>query len=247
MRTKGFTLIELLVVIAIIAILAAILFPVFARAREKARQNSCLSNVKQLTLGVIMYANDYDEYMPYSISSWFSAPSWRSAIYPYVKNLQIFQCPSRPNAGIAAGGGVEYVPGSTAQFPRSYGINADTGYEGISPSGILSSFGGPWYNGGPQCMAAMAVPAETLILGETWNDYFPYIGQGAGEACNNIAASHSGVGNYGFVDGHAKAMKPTATIIGQNMWSIENDNPTTDNYGILIPTMQAAEACVSNQ
>jgi prepilin-type N-terminal cleavage/methylation domain-containing protein len=65
MKTRGFTLIELLVVIAIIAILAAILFPVFARAREKARQTSCLSNVKQLTLGILMYAQDYDERLPF--------------------------------------------------------------------------------------------------------------------------------------------------------------------------------------
>jgi len=99
---------------------------------------------------------------------------------------------------------------------------------------------------GPQCMASIAKPAETLVLGETWNDYFPYIGAGAGDACYNIAATHSGVGNYGFCDGHAKAMKPTATIIGQNMWSIQDDDPTTNNHGLLIPVMQAAEACTSN-
>ncbi len=248
MRRQGFTLIELLVVIAIIAILAAILFPVFARAREKARANNCLSNVKQIMLGALMYASDYDEYVPYSIRTWFAQPSWRTAVYPYVKNIQIFQCPSRPNAGIASGGGTEYAPGTTTQFPRSYGINADTGYEGISPSGILTSFGGPWYNGGPQPMGAMAKPAETLLFTETWNDYFPYIGQGAGQACNNIAATHSGVGNYGFCDGHAKAMKPTQTGMtgGQNMWSIEDDL-TTNNYGLLQPTLQAAEVCVNNQ
>jgi prepilin-type N-terminal cleavage/methylation domain-containing protein/prepilin-type processing-associated H-X9-DG protein len=103
---KGFTLIELLVVIAIIAILAAILFPVFARAREKARQTSCLSNVKQIGLGFMMYAQDYDETMPYvrlnhaenitypdSSYSNNSAP-WFVSIYPYVKNIQVYDCPS---------------------------------------------------------------------------------------------------------------------------------------------------------
>ena len=100
---KGFTLIELLVVIAIIAILAAILFPVFARAREKARQASCTSNVKQLILGILMYTQDYDEMLPQSINNAYLVPGytnqnrcwWGSAITgPYVKNTQIYRCPS---------------------------------------------------------------------------------------------------------------------------------------------------------
>jgi len=100
MRRKGFTLIELLVVIAIIAILAAILFPVFARAREKARQTSCLSNIKQLTLANLMYAQDWDETFiqyqllcvpPYDTATW-SVPMVR--INPYVKNPKLWQCPS---------------------------------------------------------------------------------------------------------------------------------------------------------
>ena len=85
---KGFTLIELLVVIAIIAILAAILFPVFAQARDKARSAACLSNTKQLSLGVIMYSQDYDEHLPL-------AKNWYDAAYPYYKNKG-FVCPERP-------------------------------------------------------------------------------------------------------------------------------------------------------
>ncbi len=236
MRRSGFTLIELLVVIAIIAILAAILFPVFARAREKARANSCLSNVKQLTLGVLMYTNDYDERFPPCLISWFNAPSWRARVFPYVKNTQLFQCPSRPTQSRSS----ELVPGTSEGFFRGYGIIADTGYEGTPPTS--------W--GTAQHMAQVVKPAESLILAETnsSNDYFPYIGQGAGQACNNIAAVHSGVGNYGFIDGHVKAMKPTQTGLatGQNMWSIQDDL-TTNNYNLLIPTLQAAEACVNNQ
>jgi len=93
---KGFTLIELLVVIAIIAILAAILFPVFARAREKARMASCQSNLKQLSLGILQYVQDYDERFPWD-SGWGTSGShyhWPVRILPYTKNVQIFGCPS---------------------------------------------------------------------------------------------------------------------------------------------------------
>jgi prepilin-type N-terminal cleavage/methylation domain-containing protein/prepilin-type processing-associated H-X9-DG protein len=110
---RGFTLIELLVVIAIIAILAAILFPVFAKAREKARQTSCSSNLKQLQLGIIMYVQDYDEK---NVSLFYGGGpvdqpttttpgpgpgggwSWKTAIYPYVKNTQLLHCPSAESA-----------------------------------------------------------------------------------------------------------------------------------------------------
>jgi prepilin-type N-terminal cleavage/methylation domain-containing protein/prepilin-type processing-associated H-X9-DG protein len=94
MRRRGFTLIELLVVIAIIAILAAILFPVFAKAREKARQSSCLSNMKQWGLAALSYIQDYDERFP--LQDYGTAPyvPWYSALYPYVKNEQMYHCPS---------------------------------------------------------------------------------------------------------------------------------------------------------
>jgi len=97
--TKAFTLIELLVVIAIIAILAAILFPVFATAREKARQTSCASNLKQLGLGALQYCQDYDENLPYGNNDHVTAPGmsreqgWAGSIYPYVKSTGVFACP----------------------------------------------------------------------------------------------------------------------------------------------------------
>jgi len=112
MRNRGFTLIELLVVIAIIAILAAILFPVFAQAREKARQTGCLSNVKQIGIGCQMYAQDYDEYLPRNAyadpprvmeGDHFvncSSPRWMDVIQPYIKNVDVFNCPSDPFAAI---------------------------------------------------------------------------------------------------------------------------------------------------
>jgi prepilin-type N-terminal cleavage/methylation domain-containing protein/prepilin-type processing-associated H-X9-DG protein len=99
-RPRGFTLIELLVVIAIIAILAAILFPVFARARENSRRASCQSNLKQIALGIKQYMSDYDDV--FLMNSWNLSDNsanggWASVIQPYVKSTQIYQCPSQPN------------------------------------------------------------------------------------------------------------------------------------------------------
>src|SRR4051794_6915717 len=98
-RRPAFTLIELLVVIAIIAILAAILFPVFARARESARRTTCLNNMKQVTTGILMYAQDYDEVMPYQDGDLCDYATsrkavWLNSIFPYVKNRQVYICPS---------------------------------------------------------------------------------------------------------------------------------------------------------
>ncbi|MBU0608567.1 MAG: DUF1559 domain-containing protein [Armatimonadetes bacterium] len=99
-RTRGFTLIELLVVIAIIAILAAILFPVFARAREAARRTTCLSNLRQIGLACNMYAQDYDGCYP--VDDHISNPHLRlvTELWPYIKNMGIFYCPSAPRTGI---------------------------------------------------------------------------------------------------------------------------------------------------
>jgi prepilin-type N-terminal cleavage/methylation domain-containing protein/prepilin-type processing-associated H-X9-DG protein len=105
-QSRGFTLIELLVVIAIIAILAAILFPVFAKVREKARQISCASNLKQLSLGVIQYVNDYDQTYP-APPPIVTAPAssgnpqycgWAGRVYPYIKSTAVYKCPDDPTA-----------------------------------------------------------------------------------------------------------------------------------------------------
>lgn len=124
MKRKGFTLIELLVVIAIIAILTAILFPVFAKAREKARQASCQSNEKQLTMAFLMYVQDHDERFPPSAAATRGRrpqafDDWPAMVFAYVKNLGLFDCPTSPD-GVEAN--IQW-PG--ASYDGNYGFNYD--------------------------------------------------------------------------------------------------------------------------
>jgi len=114
-RNKGFTLIELLVVIAIIAILAAILFPVFAKVREKARQTACLSNERQLGLAILQYQNDYDEKTPNGMDAFGRPTGWAGQIYSYTSSAAVFLCPDDVNAASHTGSKIS-----------SYGLNSDT-------------------------------------------------------------------------------------------------------------------------
>src|SRR5438105_4271109 len=159
MRKRGFTLIELLVVIAIIAILAAILFPVFAQAREAARKASCLSNLKQIGTGWMMYVQDYDEQTPMSAwttegkgDGWRAIPFWR--IQPYVKSEQVMLCPSDAipwcqydDHDGPRDGGHNYdgkctntlAPVGTHWMKGSYGYNTNLGYtRGVSIASITA-------------------------------------------------------------------------------------------------------------
>jgi len=140
-KLSGFTLIELLVVIAIIAILAAILFPVFAKVREKARQTSCLSNEKQLGLGFAQYVSDYDQMWPfgsYKIPA-LNGPvgnGWAGQIYPYIKSSAVYTCPDDPTTSPVAG-----------ETPISYGFNCDIPrhdpFYNLGIAGVDSAFNAP--------------------------------------------------------------------------------------------------------
>ena len=141
---KGFTLIELLVVIAIIAILAAILFPVFAKAREKARQSSCLSNMKQIGLGGLQYAQDFDEIMISGSGYQGTSQNWQLKIDPYIKNKQILMCPSLNFTN-----------------PQSYGATGAL----FGMMTVYFSYSAPW-RGGTK-MSLLAFPAQTALFNES--------------------------------------------------------------------------------
>lgn len=211
-RDNAFTLIELLVVIAIIAILAAILFPVFARARENARKSSCQSNLKQIGLGIMQYTQDYDELLPARVTVTSPTRSWRVLIQPYVKSTQLFACPS--NTGNAK----TTIDDGGTFLPRSYSINGATTpwFAGNAPSEF----------GKGQSLAAIASVAQVVLVAESDPDWeFPEIrfGGTVQETKDATFKGHLGQCNFLFVDGHVKSMKPRATGTPTNMWTIEDD------------------------
>lgn len=215
-RDGGFTLIELLVVIAIIAILAAILFPVFARAREKARQTSCLSNLKQLNLGVMMYLQDYDEvFPPLMYASATGAITMYDVVTPYVKNNQIAKCPSK-NAAIKVFAGGAYVSPSNGDVGMDMHLlaplNPDPHYSyGPNERLIHTLEGGAsyWY---PLSLAAVGSVAEVPLVYEAVGHNHGNA-QVTGPIDNSTingwgpARRHNEGLNIGFVDGHAKWSK----------------------------------------
>lgn len=199
-RSTGFTLIELLVVIAIIALLAAILFPVFARARENARKSSCANNLKQIGLGIAQYTQDYDETYPFRVNP-ASTVSWRTYIFPYVKSVQIFTCPSNKNKNNNPGSDNGLTATPTPAIPGlkvSYGCN-------INIIGNTS-----------KSIADIQYPAQLIAVTESFegNAEIVLARTNFGIPANNegLFASHLGTSNYAFADGHAKALRPPQTV-----------------------------------
>ena len=238
-RKYAFTLIELLVVIAIIAILAAILFPVFAQAREDARKISCTSNLKQLATAVIMYVQDYDETFP-CVTGNNNPPvpgapleGWVQndivfLIQPYVKNFQIFYCPDRPKT--TNGNGDFCNPGTGTQEVWGYGYNWSSGYgPGGNPSSlwnlgdgcVLADTGVNTLPGRP--IAGVTFPAQFVMLGDTADTprqtlhtavYDTRCNPSSGwNADMPTGARHQGGNNFAFSDGHAKYFKVNLTYV----------------------------------
>jgi prepilin-type N-terminal cleavage/methylation domain-containing protein/prepilin-type processing-associated H-X9-DG protein len=210
---RGFTLIELLVVIAIIAILAAILFPVFAKAREKARQSSCLSNVKQETLGILQYAQDFDEGLP--ARSFYDGTNynpWYTVIQPYVKSTQVISCPSAnlPRGVCCYGYNESYmnwVPLANVLVPAEALLICDNGPCFSTPP---SFYYGDAEVDAPSKIRGGAVPQPPA---DEVNG-LPVTGDTAYYA--RPRALHNGGCNIGFADGHAKWLTTTQFYYGQS-------------------------------
>jgi len=210
MRT-GFTLIELLVVIAIIAILAAILFPVFARAREKARQASCASNLKQIIVADLMYAQDYDGMHTRAgydhdgdgvFDHWWchrtvGGVTVEGTIEPYMRNRQVFDCPS-----------ARHIQSGYCMNGLNWTFEPPTSF-----CGALD--------------AEIELPAETVAYLDSSNGACAMGGPCADPrlVIDLITTRHNGGANIAFADGHAKWMTPDAVCDNPpNMWSIEGND-----------------------
>lgn len=226
MRYRAFTLIELLVVIAIIAILAAILFPVFAQAREKARAISCLSNCKQMGMAVALYTSDNDEGLPtVRMVMMGTTPnaSWLDLVQPYVKSKLLQRCPSDQSTNWSS---------TTAPRPTSYGFNAyfdskhppygsATNPQGFALAGIarpaecvfvaelaeINAATGAMIAGDHFMPMYWGNPSRASVMGTNtlWNDTIQ-------EPTSLAIRRHQGGSNYVFTDGHAKWLQFTRTF-----------------------------------
>ena len=207
---SGFTLIELLVVIAIIAILAAILFPVFAQAREKARTISCLSNIKQTTLSAMMYVQDYDETFPINLYiGSVGGPcmvTFYQEVAPYQKNSQILLCPSdsRP-LNFPKGMSVIGLPPPCASAPPLVLVSFQPNYAVIDDGDPNPLFGGGNYGRAVKTLAEIEFPVDTSLYSDAAVT-LPGGSAGYGLFNSPVQARHQNLVNAGFVDGHAKVV-----------------------------------------
>ena len=168
-RRLGFTLIEMLVVIAILAVLAAILFPVFSRARENGRRTSCLSNLKQIGLGIAQYTQDYDGAYPLGLQADWNY-GWPTTTEPYIKSIQVFRCPSDDTQTQAPDWTLDW-----AGLPISYAANGLMTCEGDCNNATNGQLLGvmqmaqPWIKDNPRRLSSVARPAQVVLVAEKHN------------------------------------------------------------------------------
>ena len=183
-KRKGFTLIELLVVIAIIAILAAILFPVFQKVRENARKTACLSNLKQIGLAVTQYTQDYDENYPTGYVG-ILGQGWAGTVYPYIKSTDVFHCPDDPTT--------KQTNGSVISYPVSYSGNLN--FMRRDPGNATDPHSG-------QSLASLSSPARTVMLCESSGVYAPITDPNEANGANSLESpvtnGNDGGGVYPF-------------------------------------------------
>jgi len=246
-KTDGFTLIELLVVVAIISLLAAILFPVFAKAREKARQTACISNLKQIGLSLAQYSADYNNVYPPRVSfggsstsnpqpSWRDPNgtiSWRALVQPYIRSSAVFVCPDNPASTMSPYDTIDESPSySAAEIGCNAGDDAQCTQSADGAFPNVLNFGRSYGN----AESKILYPATTIFVVEgnfAWDDFavdgaLRYHGDSPYPS-GPLFAGHTGLSNFLFGDWHVKAMKPLATLSvadggsgPTNMWRIEN-------------------------
>ena len=223
----GFTLIELLVVIAIIAILAAILFPAFARARENARRASCMSNLKQIALGTKQYTQDYDEQFPPRRDpadlggTW---GGWANLVQPYIKSAQVFQCPSESTPP----GGMDSFTAAVDYF-QNYSIGAK--YHAT----LSETLGGV-------SEARIQFPSNTILNGDATTGRADNFVHNFNVNANVKAAMsrHLEGANYSFVDGHVKWLKPD--VPGNGVFTLTSTCGNGDKT--MSPPTRSATLCI---
>lgn len=240
-REHGFTLIELLITVAIIGILAAILLPVFARARENARRASCMNNMKQIALGVFMYTQDYDSKLPLievndAANVTPTNPyGWADALQPYLKSTQIFQCPSGSSTNVDP----------TAVNYTDYWINrytdslSDSAFDSPALTVLLGEGGYTTNSYGSRFSTQGIYDDARWTTGTCWNTdqqiYLP----------NHRGNLHLDGSNYAFADGHVKWLKGAKNGIYQQAanvyaclpteYGVPTMNYTSNSYGISAP------------